>query len=213
MEIRAWARCARKRGYAGRRMASDAMAIRAGLMQDMVACLRTWPGDGGERVLATVGSHAVGQIESVLRLAWLPGQLNVDFVAAIAETFGREDGCSFFAELYAKTWDSRLFRSMVTAGIRLAGSDPGFLLKLIPRGSPFIFRGFGTWKFHSREPDQVRLDYVDIPDILFANGGAWLHFAAASQRSIISLAGRTGSIEVESSALSERRARFLYRWQ
>ena len=118
------------------------------------------------------------EVESASRLAWIPGRTNVDTVAAVYDRFGLREGERFYFDAFPKTWDSPLLRAVVRGGLRVTGDDPGGLMKLVPRGTELVFRGFGTLALIERTPSSVVLMRSDAPARCFEREAAWLHFEA-----------------------------------
>ena len=183
--------------------------VRASLMKDQLAFIRAHP--RGEELLDAMTPALVAEIDSSSRLAWIPGRTNFDTVAAVYDRFGLREGERFYFDAFLGAWDSPLLRAVVRGGLRVTGDDPGGLVKLLPRGTELVFRGFGALSLLERSPGSAVLLRSDAPERCFEREAAWLHFEAAAQRSGISLTGRESQVQVEVDAPA-RRAWFRLSW-
>lgn len=190
-------------------MSSAEQFVRGGLTKDQLEDLRGHP--RADALLARLGEATVVAIDAATRVSWLPGAINFAMVEAVADVLGLDGGRTFYFDTFSKAWDTPLFRAAVRGSLRLVGSDPGGLLKMLPRGNAMVFRGFGDYDILRRDASSIDIRHRDIPARCFDRDGAWIHFEAASQLSVIALTGLRGEADVDLEP-DRLRATLRYRW-
>lgn len=122
--------------------------VRASLMKDHLAFAQAHP--AAERLLDSFGPELITEIEQASRIAWIPGQVNIDFSLAVDRALGRRYGQGFYYGAFAEAYKGPLLGGFVRAALRLSGTDPGGMLKLLKRGTELVFQGFGDIELGAR---------------------------------------------------------------
>ncbi|MEM6293499.1 MAG: hypothetical protein AAGA54_19660 [Myxococcota bacterium] len=183
--------------------------VRGGLMRDQLAALRKRP--DADTILARIQPAYIEAIDRAMRVAWIDGEANYHVCEVVGDVLGLERGGRFYRESFRAAYDTPLFRTVVTGAMRIAGSDPGALYKMLPKGTSLVFRGFGTFGTRDREPNAITLEITDAPARAFEHGAVWMHCAAQANHAVLDILGLDGSVDVEIHPAA-RRATFRYRW-
>ncbi|MEM7151396.1 MAG: hypothetical protein AAF799_01080 [Myxococcota bacterium] len=152
------------------------------------------------------------RVEAAPRLGWMSGDANFDAVDRLTEALGKADTRRFFRELFGRVWADSSFMSTFVQGFVRMHPDPGAYLKYLNPGFRQIFRGFGRWTVGERTANTSVAVLSEMPARCLDNGGAWIHYTAASLGTIYDLAGVEGHAKVVELDEQQLRATLRFFW-
>ncbi len=178
-------------------------------MRDQLAALRKLP--EADLLMSRIRPEVIEIIERAMRVAWIDGEANYHVTEVVCDTLGIERGGRFYRDTFRASYDSPLFRTVVAGALRLAGSDPGAIYKIVPKGTSLVFRGFGTFGTRDRETNAITLEITEAPARSFDHDAVWMEYAAHANLAVLDILGLDGSVDVDVQPAA-RRAAFRYRW-
>jgi hypothetical protein len=144
-------------------------------------------------VLAAADPALPHEVASASRMSWLPVELNVRTVEALAGTLGEEQGLGLLSDCVYAQLDTPLWKSFIGGAIRLLGPDPGSLGRWIPEAIGIAFRGCGRWTVESSAETELTVRVARLPGRLAAHR-LWLRsFAAGISTPLFVLCGVAGN--------------------
>ncbi len=190
-------------------MVESSERVRCGLLRDQLVGIEELPESA--EILQKLGPQLVQEVHASTRISWVRGEIMYRMVSVLVETIGLERGCTFYRENYRRAYDTPLFGALVRGSLRLSGSDPGSLLKMVPRGSSLVMQGFGLFAVDDRTAHSITISLTDAPQRCFADDEAWIRFAGASNLAVFDLIEAQGRVHV--TVDSDRRVALLrYDW-
>jgi len=143
--------------------------------------------------------------------SWLPIEVNLEVTRIVAERLGPERAHNFFCDLLLAGFETPLLGSFAKGALRLAGTNPGFALKWVPKGFSLVFRNTGEWSTSDITATTGRLAVDGLPTIM-ASERLWLDSVASSLQALFKLTNKGGEIRVAEVDVSGGRATFRANW-
>ncbi len=183
-------------------------AVQASYMKNLLDGLRS---RGALERVAAADPDLLPEIEDAPRTRWLPVALNLRLVEAVARAFGEERGLALLADCVEAQFDTPLWRTLVTGALRLFGTDPGRLGRVIPHSLALIFRSCGEWAVQNDEGPNLAVTARRLPDSL-ATHSLWLRSICVGMTPLFRLCEVQGTSKLEEVDEAGRTARYRLTW-
>ena len=182
-------------------------SVRARHMKSVLQALDAYPDAADLR--ARLPSGLVVAIEEAHGADWLPAELNVQLVAALADALGSAEFMAMSRRLVLASFSGPMLSTLVRTATTLFGDDPASWARWIPHGWSLVFRGCGAWHVTIRDQEAV-LHLAGLPPACAASR-VWVESVAASMVAVLDLLKRDGSMTLASTTFAG--ASYLLRWE
>lgn len=163
----------------------------------------------GSRVLAGLPAGLAAAVEEAHGADWLPLELNVALVHALAEALGPGEFRATSRRLVRASFDGPLLSKLVRTAAALFGDDPAAWVRWVPHAWALVFRGCGAWRLAVR-PGEAVLHLAGLPPAC-ATDDVWLESVAASLSALLDVLDRRGTMELVATTFAG--ATYALRWE
>ena len=184
-------------------------AVQAGYMKNLLASLDSL---GHLEAMAAHDASLADEVAGASQLAWLPVDLNVRAVDAVAAALGDERGLDTLADCVHAQFDTPLWRNFVGGAVRLLGRDPGSLGRWIPRALQLVFRSCGLWTVDATSDHSLALTGKSVPAELVRHP-LWLRSVAIGMKPLFLITGCDGSSRLAQTRIAEGLAVIEIEWK
>jgi hypothetical protein len=160
---------------------------------------------------AAVSAAARAQIEAAIPAAWLPIEIDVEVMEAIAGKLGPATTAQLVAARQREEMGSALFNTFVQTVLRLSGATPATVVKQLNAGWKQLFRDCGTIDVLEVGERHARVIFRDLPRVCVASA-AWMSGIPAGMGMLYELIGMKGTAELEGRG-GEKGTTLLFRWE
>lgn len=182
-------------------------SVRARHLKSILEALEAYP--DAAHLKAGLPAGLVARVEEAHGADWLPLELNVALVVALAQALGTAEFMALSRRLVLASFSGPLLSTLVRTAATLFGDDPASWARWIPHGWALVFRGCGSWQVSVREGEAV-LHLAGLPAGCAAEP-VWIESVAASLSSLLDLLRRRGTLTL--SATTFAGATYVMRWE
>lgn len=182
-------------------------SVRARHLKSILASLEEYP--DAAHLRAGLPAGLVARIEEAHGADWLPLELNVGLVVALAQALGTPEFLALSRRLVLASFSGPLLSTLVRTATTLFGDDPAAWARWIPHGWALVFRGTGTWHVSAGDGEAV-LHLTGLPAGCCAEP-VWVESVAASLSAVLDLLKRRGTLTLTATTFAG--ASYLMRWE
>lgn len=184
-------------------------AIRASYAQENVRALaQLLPPT--ETAVRTRAAREIAEVMAAGRLAWLPIELDLAILEAIAAVGGESELRAHARAALLASTETPLLRPIRDGALRLLGARPENIFKWAPNAWGISFRACGVVSWEHLEPEHGVIRVRELPPLLFANRPWALTAAGAFEGGVELGRGRAAQVDV---AVAGTELRYDIRWQ
>lgn len=149
-------------------------AARASAARDNVSFAETFRPGSLEAIRGLIPAGSLEAIDKTPGFSWLEFEHDHWLMDATVEVLGQADAIACWRASLLQLVEKPLLRNFVEGSLRLFGSEPGKLLKMIPKGWTLAYRDFCTPRFERLENQSAVIHFEDIASQAFQSEG-YLH--------------------------------------
>jgi hypothetical protein len=149
-------------------------AARASAARDNVAFTETFRPGSLAKIRAQIPEASLRAIDETAGISWLEFEHDHWLMDGTIDVLGRADAIECWRRSISQLIEKPLLKNFVSGALRLFGSRPGKLLKMVPKGWTLAYRDFCVPRFVSIDENACEIHFEDIPPCAFASEG-YLH--------------------------------------
>jgi len=153
----------------------------------------------------------LGAVEAAIPSAWVPIELDVEVMEAVARRLGAITAASLVEARQREEMGSALFHGFVQSVLRVSGASPAVLMKQLPAGWKQLFRDCGWIEIIEVASAEGRVMFRDLPRACIASD-AWMAALPVGLGMLYEIIGMKGSVECRTRNVTERSAMVRFRW-
>lgn len=167
-------------------------AARASAARDNVAYVDVYRPGALERVRSLIPAASLHAIDTTPGFSWLEFEHDHWLMDATIEVLGRTEAIECWRRSIGKLVERPLLRNFVEGSLRLFGTRPGKLLKVLPRGWSLAYRDFCVPRHETLGDAGARVHFEEIAPQAFGSEG-YLHCWHAICLGVFDLEKPTGA--------------------
>lgn len=179
------------------RAAQGAPAVRAKLLQHWVALAERHDAALTARIAKHLSDDKRQSILSAAALDWLPIELDVEVIDAVAQAMGAARFSAFARAYFLEVMPRQPLAGLLELGTKLMGLSPESFLRWWGKGWDAIYRDCGTVRSSLEAPYRGRVVHQQVPAVCLRSE-AFVEALLGSAYGIYALAGTTGVVRVAS---------------
>ncbi len=137
--------------------------MRASQMQQNIESLKKLGPETEAKVLAALPPEVIPAMQSEMKTAWLPLDLDVELTDAIQRVLGTKGVRDWARDAFSGSTSGPLLRPMLDGGLRIFGVKPARIFGLIPRGFDLLYKHSGTMRIESTSPTSLNVVHTSAP--------------------------------------------------
>ena len=189
--------------------AANAPSVQASYMKNLFTALAAL---GRLEAVEQADPDLLLEVDAAARVSWLPVDLNVRMVEAVAAKFGEQRGIELLAECVYRQFDTPLWKSFVGGAMRLLGTDPGLLGRFLPEALQLVFKSCGRWSVDNTGDTELTVSVRELPAAL-ARHRLWLRSLATGMTPLFTLCGCDGTSRLADVNEADGTARYVLAWK
>jgi hypothetical protein len=167
---------------------------------------------GAPSLAAALGEGARAAIAAADPSTWLPMELTVEVMEAIARRFGPDGTASILAARQREEWESALFAELIKTVLHVFAASPVSLVRHIPEAWGRVYRNAGWIEIVATGRSDAVIRFHRLPAVCIASE-VWMAGLPVALRSLYDLVGATGTVECRIEAAAEGTALVTFRWK
>jgi hypothetical protein len=185
--------------------------VRARHPQTLLRLARAAAPEAYPAIEEALGVATRATVESAIPSAWLPIELDVDVMEAVARRLGPIVAATLVEARQREEVGSALFNGFVQSVLRVSGASPAVLLKQLPAGWKQLFRDCGWIEIVEVASAEGRILFHALPRACVASD-AWMAALPVGLGMLYEIIGVKGSVECRTRNVAEGSALIRFRW-
>jgi len=161
-------------------------AARASAARDNVAYTDIYRPGTLAKVRAMIPAESLEAIDETPGISWLDFEHDHWLMDGVMSVLGREDAIACWRQSIGSLIEKPLLRNFVQGALRLFGTRPGKIIKMIPKGWPLAYRDFCVPRFEALGEGVSEIRFEDVAPQAFESEG-YLHCWHAICRGVLDL--------------------------
>jgi hypothetical protein len=146
-------------------------AARASAARDNLNFVDVYRPGAVEKVRAMIPAESLTAIDNAPSASWLAYEHDHWLMDGVMSVLGREDAIECWHQSVDNLIDRPLLRSFVEGALRMFGTRPGKIIKLIPKGWALAYRDFCAPAFTLFEEGRAEIRFHEIAPEAFDSPG------------------------------------------
>jgi hypothetical protein len=166
-----------------------------------------------DKILRVLGPAFERELGSHLAVSWVPFDIETRIADACYEALGPTGARTFYRDKTAHSFDSAWLKALMTSAMRIFGTSPSSLLKMLPRAWSSLSKDCGRYEFIDEHVARRGISVIKgFPVSLYRRREAWIESLAGGYEAFFVPFRLQGSVAVEDIDGAAGQARFILAW-